>query len=347
MDITNFKTPLKIAKILNTNRSSLFHVCDYLNISWQIIYNGKQKVTYLTDDDFLKVEMFYKEHPYPKTFFSELTNLKKYGYKSQFQRPDVHNEAVKKSLSKESRKKQADTRREKYMRLYGVPYNPNIVSKKDYKEIYKKASQTMLKKCGYDNIGKIPGQNKKNHQKFKNSLSEEEYSENYKKRIDLRRERYGDSLFDVKKHEEKMLKKWGVKSSNQIKEIRQKQAKKYLYNGMNFDSFPELGYYLMCISEGKNIEREPCELEYFEKDGTRHVYIPDFRVDGILVEIKGKHFFNKDCIMFDTYKHQSVENMQAKQKCMIDNNVVIINDFTDIFKFLKENNIDKNTYRRL
>ena len=58
-----------------------------------------------------------------------------------------------------------------------------------------------------------------------------------------------------------------------------------------------------------------------------HVYCPDFKVGNILVEIKGSQYFNKTKTkMICPYNRAKDGLFNAKYKCMIRNNVKIIDE---------------------
>ena len=96
---------------------------------------------------------------------------------------------------------------------------------------------------------------------------------------------------------------------------------KYQCCGVNLDSYPELAYYLYNILQGAIIEREPVVLDYCYKNKLYH-YIPDFRVNGQLVEIKARHWLD----ISDTSSRN-----YAKYRCMLDNNVLIL--FEEDYQF--------------
>ena len=47
---------------------------------------------------------------------------------------------------------------------------------------------------------------------------------------------------------------------------------------------------------------EPEKLKYFDRYGKTHYYFPDFKIDGILIEIKGNQFYDKNGQPLDKYK---------------------------------------------
>lgn len=64
------------------------------------------------------------------------------------------------------------------------------------------------------------------------------------------------------------------------------RSKKGYYKGIWCGSSYELAYLIYCLDNNINIKR--CE-EYFEYQykGSKHIYFPDFVVNGVIVEIKG------------------------------------------------------------
>lgn len=67
------------------------------------------------------------------------------------------------------------------------------------------------------------------------------------------------------------------------------------YEGIYFDSTYELAFYLYCKIKGIKIERCKEKFEYINSKGERRSYIPDFRMNNKLIEIKG--FANKDTFL--------------------------------------------------
>lgn len=66
------------------------------------------------------------------------------------------------------------------------------------------------------------------------------------------------------------------------------RSKSGYYKGFFCGSTYELVYYIYCKDHNINIERNEKRFEY-EHDGEKHTYLPDFRTDEGLVEIKGYH----------------------------------------------------------
>lgn len=92
----------------------------------------------------------------------------------------------------------------------------------------------------------------------------------------------------------------------------------YKYNDIVFDSSWELAVWIYHIENNIHIERQPVQLKY-EKNGSTHTYLPDFMINGKLVEVKGDQMFDKDGNPIFNNKHPWKE----KYQCMLDNNVLI------------------------
>lgn len=145
--------------------------------------------------------------------------------------------------------------------------------------------------------------------------------------------------------EQGILKKYGVRRYAQTEEFHYKSQHKYLYNNETFDSFPELAYYIYCIDHNKSIIRVPIRLSYYYDD-IEHYYLPDFKVDNELIEIKGDHFFKEDGTMQCPFDHQYDGLAEAKHKCMIQNNVKILRQ-VDYQRYIDYFNskYDKNDFK--
>ena len=123
--------------------------------------------------------------------------------------------------------------------------------------------------------------------------------------------------------EESMLKKYGVRRYAQTEEFHWKSQHRYIYDDETFDSFPELALYLYCIDHGYSIKRAPTKLRYSYAGG-EHYYIPDFEINGRLVEVKGDQFFKEDGTMQCPFDHSYDGLAEAKHQCMLNNNVLIV-----------------------
>lgn len=122
----------------------------------------------------------------------------------------------------------------------------------------------------------------------------------------------------------------GVENVSQSPIIASKKYKAIKYNDISFKSKAELKVYKFCIERNIKIEYEPIKLEYEDCFGYKHFYIPDFRINGKLYEIKGDHLWKDGHLYFPfrniDEKQLSIidERDKAKTQCMIDNDVVVI-----------------------
>ena len=123
--------------------------------------------------------------------------------------------------------------------------------------------------------------------------------------------------------EQTMLKKYGARRYAQTIEFHVKSQHKYKVGEVQFDSLPELAYYLYCLDHNIVIKRSPTKIKYTHNN-IEHVYIPDFEVAGELVEIKGDHFFDKDNNFQCPFNHNFDDLFKAKYQCMLENNVKIL-----------------------
>lgn len=111
----------------------------------------------------------------------------------------------------------------------------------------------------------------------------------------------------------------------------------YEYDGITFDSSWELAFYVYHKDAGHNIKREPFSIVYYESNGKKHLYYPDFEMNSILYEIKGD-FLLKEENLIDRNTFEATDQTIAKMSCMNENNVVILKkeDLKDCFSYMKE-----------
>ncbi len=137
--------------------------------------------------------------------------------------------------------------------------------------------------------------------------------------------------------------KFGVEWSSQNPLVRRKQATKYKYDNINFDSKPEIAYYIWLKDNNIDFEFQPnVKFEYLYENKL-YYYIPDFKVENEYIEIKGLQFFKNYDInetMINPFDRTQDAKYEAKHQCMIKNCVKIITD-TKIYE-----NYVKNKYGR-
>ena len=132
------------------------------------------------------------------------------------------------------------------------------------------------------------------------------------------------------------LKKHGsVNNRKKVEETKledrdESPKKKYVYEGMSFDSSWELAFYIMNEDAGHKVVREPLMIPY-ESRGITYYYIPDFSVNGSLYEMKGSQLI-KDGVWVPSPEslreaddpEALKEKMRDKQKCAEANDVEVI-----------------------
>lgn len=96
----------------------------------------------------------------------------------------------------------------------------------------------------------------------------------------------------------------------------------YFYENTAFDSSWELAVWIWAKDNHFKIEREPLILTYKARNRTRH-YLPDFKINEKLVEVKGDQFFDRDGNLINLFARNYDDIAREKQKCMIMNNVEI------------------------
>ena len=132
--------------------------------------------------------------------------------------------------------------------------------------------------------------------------------------------------------------KFGVDYPNQNPEIRRAAQKKYKFDNLQFDSKPEIAFYIWHRDNNSDFEYQPSISFEYSVNGRTYSYHPDFRVADKYVELKGLHFFkDRDPTkqMINPYDAKLNNVYEAKHQCMIANNIVIITDFTKYLKFAK------------
>ena len=115
-----------------------------------------------------------------------------------------------------------------------------------------------------------------------------------------------------------------------------------------FDSSYELVFYIYAIEHGLSIVREPFRLEYTTDDCMKRYYYPDFICDGVLIEIKGEHLLDENKKLKKCYKDQDQYILDAKQKCIENNNVMILSrkDIDFAFEYFNKKGYKLEDYKR-
>ena len=142
--------------------------------------------------------------------------------------------------------------------------------------------------------------------------------------------------------------KYNVDSPNQVPSVRLKQQKRYIYNGIGFDSKGEIAFYIWLVDHNFvfNYSKNIKEISYVYNNKI-HKYFPDFEIifngHSTLIELKGTHFFKSDGTMYCPYRNPKWTDeiyksicgrIEAKHQCMLLNNVKIIKSDSTFMKKL-------------
>lgn len=128
-----------------------------------------------------------------------------------------------------------------------------------------------------------------------------------------------------------MLEKYGVTHNMHSHELTSKMRKKYIRDGIMFDSKYEMIYYDYLVANNIDFVFHPDTYFEYTFDGKTHKYQPDFLVNGEFIELKGLHFFeNYDTTksMINPFDRTKDALYEAKHQCMLQNHVKIITDVT-------------------
>lgn len=123
------------------------------------------------------------------------------------------------------------------------------------------------------------------------------------------------------------LEKYGVENFSQCDEFHKHRKQRYTFNNQNFDSKPELAFYVFCKDHNMTIQRNTKSFAYEFSEKT-HRYFPDFEItkndQKILIEIKGDQFLKKDGTWQNPFDHSQDRLLEAKHQCALKNNVLIL-----------------------
>ena len=168
---------------------------------------------------------------------------------------------------------------------------------------------------------------------LKHSNGKYEYSGQYPEAIAKRVEKF-DAVKSLEHYRATSLERYGVDNPMKIPEIRKRSQHKYLFEGANFDSMPEIAYYIYLRDHNIEFEYQPnISFEYLDKEKIR-TYQPDFLVEGTYVEIKGKHFFDESGNMINPYDERQNSRYEAKHRCMVENNVKIVSNYKKYIEYV-------------
>ena len=197
-----------------------------------------------------------------------------------------------------------------------------------------KRKNTFIKNYGVDNpmkseIGKkkyADGIEKKYGKGIRNISQVESIKQ---KKIETCQKNYGvDSPLQskelLKRFEQSCIDLYDVPYPMQNPKIYRKAKSKYLYDEKYFASAPELAFYIWLKDNNIEFEYQPSPGFDYIVDDKVHKYLPDFKIDEMYFEIKGDQFFDKNGNLIDPYNQKNINAPLAKQKCMMEHNVIIL-----------------------
>lgn len=218
----------------------------------------------------------------------------------------------------------SEKRKKTNLKRYGTE---ELFSKKEIKE---KIKQTRLKKYGCEEIGssetiKLKRKHTLQQKWGVSSIGQLACIPEIRQKINATiQTKYNvENISQSKQIKEKKIasikKRYGVDHFAQTDLYHEKCRKKYLYNSLYFDSKPELALYIYAQDHQEDIIRQPIALEYLFK-GKTHLYYPDFKYKGSLVELKGDQFFKKGKLV-NPWDSSLNELYEAKHQCGLKNGV--------------------------
>lgn len=254
------------------------------------------------------------------------TNLEKYGSEFYIQSEDFKNKTKKTLLDKYGvdHYSKVDGFKEKLQETSRDKYNVDFPQQLD--QVKEKTKQTNLLKYGVEYYI----QTEEGKQKFKTTCQD----------------RYGGTYVStpefLDKFKNSCQEHLGVDFPAQSRHVQQLAAKTrqrtaVAEDGTLLDSNWECLVYNYCIRNNLSIERNiPIKFEY---NDTIHTTFIDFKIDGILCEVKATHLL-KGC-----FDHKAVIPIDKKLEIYEKNQVVIITDYKDLFNhYPKLHGIDINLF---
>lgn len=270
----------------------------------------------------------------------DATMMSRYGVKNMFLLPEAQEKAKKTKLEKygdEWYSNHAKARRTCLERYGSETPGGSVIIKERIKK-------TMRDRYGAESAFSVDAFKRKSIATMRERYGVDYAAQNkdiYEKVKITNRERYGhDCVFQneeiIEKTRNTNIEKYGVERYSQTRDyhIRRRHQFHSRYNDtVGFYSTWEAMVYDFCLSHGVTPVMSPCSLPYVV-DGVTHMYIPDFLINGHLVEVKGDQYINKDdgswILPYANWNVSAEEyedlkkRAKAKSECAKENNVVII-----------------------
>lgn len=261
-------------------------------------------------------------------------HLEKYGVEYSFQRADVKDKIKNTNIERygHSCSLLNENIKEKSKHTIELKYGVDNVSKSE--EIKEKKKKTCRAHYGVDYYS----QSDEGRKKIRESYNYKTYEKSSKTCF----ERYGHkNPFQVPEFKEKiietMTQRYGFPRFRQNKELNERVknetllkygtlcfTKKYKFEGLIFDSMWEAYYFKFLQLNSVKFSFHPNLHFQYTANNEAHDYFPDFDVGGQIIEIKGDQFFDELGNMINPYDRSKDYIMLAKQKCMAENNVLIL-----------------------
>ena len=285
---------------------------------------------YFVNQDKTKQTKFekYGNNVYVNIEKRKKTCLKRYGCENTFQVDKVKNKIEQTNLKKYGKTNvfQVNEIKEKIKQTNILKYGTeNVFSSERIKDKIKK---TNIEKYGFES----PMQNSEVCKK-----SKEKY-----KLVCLKRYK-STSYLASDQFKQFCIKKFKCENPMQNNKIRKLAQTKYNFYEIHFDSAPELAYYIWLTDNNISFEYQPnISLEY-KYEGKKHIYMPDFKVEDQLVELKGSQFLKEDGSWKNPYDSNQDALYEAKHQCLLNNNVKILyeEDYKQYLSYI-ENKYGKN-----
>lgn len=274
----------------------------------------------------------------------EGTMLKKYGKPHALQvkefndkfRNTIGNKETKPGRFVKSLKRRMKTCKEKYgvenvMLFKDVVAHQHEVIKEKYGVEYATQNEAIKEKARNTRAKKV--KDNPNYWKERQSKTEATFLKKYGTTNPQR-----DLCLGLDKRQDTCRKRYGVDWFAQSHECHKNRRKHIACDGLTFDSAWEKLVYQFCQEHDLPCEYQPEVSFEYECDGGIHVYQPDFRINGVLYEVKGDHFFRinestGEEEMFLPFKGRGMSDEEyrhrcnvfnAKYKCMRDHGVKLL-----------------------
>lgn len=310
--LNNAKKIPQLAEEYNTSPYEIRRFLKDNNLYIDVI--GQKHGYVLTEEQIIKLKEWLKKPLTEKLIDAKIKN---YGSLENYNEQMISN--IRKTL------------KEKYEPIYGENWLHDLYSERVLESIYSRFGDIDgYKQYMSDKLKDVWDNYTEEEKQLKLELQCEgrikkygkKYYNNVEKGKQTKLERYGDENYNnSKKATETTLKRYGTKNVSY----------KYFYDNIWFDSSWEIQYYEYLKRNNIEFKYHPCRIEM--ENG--RFYEPDFLLikENQLVEIKNPHMLNNKGELYDFANIGENELYNCKQKCMNENNVLVINDIEPYRQF--------------